>query len=201
VIRRGEVFEHLRQLRREGKIKAFGASVESMDEALDCLAVEGLATLQIIFNVFRQKPIAALFEKAKQQGVGLIVRLPLASGVLSGRFTADTTFAPHDHRTFNRNGEAFNVGETFAGLPFAKAVELADMLKPLVPEGLKMAQFALRWCLDFDAVSTIIPGAKRSEQARCNAAASSTPPLGRGLHEQLKQFYEDEVAHHIRGPY
>ena len=201
VMRQGEVFEHLRQLRRQGKIKAFGASVESMEEALDCLKVEGLATLQIIFNVFRQKPIHTLFEKAKRQGVGLIVRLPLASGVLSGRFTPDTTFAPRDHRTFNRNGEAFNVGETFAGLPFAKAIELADMLKPLVPDGLKMAQFALRWCLDFDAVSTAIPGAKRAEQARCNAAASSAPPLGRGLHEQLERFYQDEVAHYIRGPY
>ena len=201
LMRQGEVFEHLRQLRHQGKIKAFGASVESMDEALDCLKVDGLATLQIIFNILRQKPIHALFEKAKQRGVGLIVRLPLASGVLSGRFTSDTTFAPRDHRTFNRNGEAFNVGETFAGLPFPKAVELADMLKPLVPDRVKMAQFALRWCLDFDAVSTIIPGAKRPEQARANASASSLPPLSRELHQRLAQFYQDEVAHYIRGPY
>jgi aryl-alcohol dehydrogenase-like predicted oxidoreductase len=201
VMRQGEVFEHLRELKRQGKIKAFGASVESMDEALTCLNVEGLATLQIIFNVFRQKPIHVLFEKAKQQRVGLIVRLPLASGVLSGRFTTDTTFAPRDHRTFNRNGEEFNVGETFAGLPFAKAVELTDMLKPLVPSGQQMAQFALRWCLDFDAVSAVIPGAKRPEQARANASAASLPPLSPALHERLDRFYQDEVAPYIRGPY
>jgi aryl-alcohol dehydrogenase-like predicted oxidoreductase len=201
VMRRGEVFEHLRELKRQGKIKAFGASVESMDEALDCLQVEGLATLQIIFNVFRQKPIATLFEQAKQKGVGLIVRLPLASGVLAGRFTADTTFAPTDHRTFNRNGEQFNVGETFAGLPFGKALELVDLLRPLVPEGQTMAQFALRWCLDFDAVSTVIPGAKRPDQARANASAASLPPLGRAIHERLAQFYEDDIAPHIRGKY
>ncbi len=201
VMRRGEVFEHLRELQRQGKIRAFGASVESMDEALDCLKVEGLDPLQIIFNVFRQKPIQVLFEQAKRQGVGIIVRLPLASGVLSGRFTADTTFAPTDHRTFNRNGEQFNVVETFGGLPFPKAVELADKLKPLVPPGCSMAQFALRWCLDFDAVSAVIPGAKRAEQSHANAAAASLPPLPKELHERLAQFYKNEVMPHIRGPY
>lgn len=200
-LRQGEVFQALRHLRDQGKIRGFGASVESMDEALACLAVEGLSTLQIIFNIFRQKPIHALFDKARLQGVGLIVRLPLASGVLSGRFTADTTFAPRDHRTVNRNGEQFNVGETFAGIPFGRAVELADMLKPLVPDGVTMAQFALRWCLDFDAVSTIIPGAKRPEQARCNAMASQVAPLSANLHDRLEQFYQDEVAHYVRGPY
>lgn len=201
VMRQGEVFEHLRELKRQGKIKAFGASVESMDEALDCLNVDGLATLQIIFNVFRQKPIHVLFEKAKRQGVGLIVRLPLASGVLSGRFTADTTFAPRDHRTFNRNGEQFNVGETFAGLPFAKAIELAELLRPFVPGGQKMSQFALRWCLDHDAVSTVIPGAKRPDQARANASAAGLPPLSAAVHERLAQFYQEEVDPYIRGPY
>jgi len=201
VMRQGEVFEHLRELKRQGKIKAFGASVESMDEALDCLKVEGLASLQIIFNVFRQKPIHVLFEQARRQGVGIIVRLPLASGVLSGRFTADTTFAPTDHRTFNRNGEQFNVGETFAGIPFAKAVELASMLKPLVPDGQTMSQFALRWCLDFDAVSTVIPGAKRPDQARSNALAASLPPLSAAVHQRLEAFYEDEISSHIRGLY
>jgi aryl-alcohol dehydrogenase-like predicted oxidoreductase len=201
VMRRGEVWEHLRELEREGKIRAFGASVESMDEALLCLEQEGMASLQIIFNIFRQKPIHILFQKAKARGVGLIVRLPLASGLLSGKLTADTAFGPRDHRTFNRDGQAFNVGETFAGLPLEKGVELADQLKPLVPDGTTMAQFALRWCLDFDAVTTVIPGAKHPQQARDNAAASDLPPLSDRLHQQLGQFYDDEVATHVRGPY
>jgi aryl-alcohol dehydrogenase-like predicted oxidoreductase len=201
VMQQGEVWEHLRELAREGKIKQFGASVESMAEALLCLEVEGMASLQIIFNVFRQRAIDVLFPKARELGVALIIRLPLASGLLSGRLTADTAFAPADHRNFNRNGEKFNVGETFSGLPFEKGVELADQLKPLVCEGATMAQFALRWCLDFDAVTTVIPGAKRPDQARDNAAAADLAPLGERLHQQLRQFYDDEVAPHIRGKY
>lgn len=200
-MRQGEVFQQLRRLKDQGKIRAFGASVESMEEALICLEQEGLGSLQIIFNVFRQKPIHALFQRAQQQNVAIIVRLPLASGVLSGRMTADTTFAANDHRLFNRDGQQFNVGETFAGIRFEQAVELADAIKPLVPSGQSLAQFALRWCLDFDAVTTVIPGAKRPEQARANAAASDLPPLSRTLHERLAQFYEDEVAAQIRGPY
>lgn len=200
-MRQGEVFEHLRELKRQGKIKAFGASVESMEEAGVCLEQEGMASLQIIFNVFRQKPIGALFERARQQGVAIVVRLPLASGVLSGRFTAQTRFAPSDHRSFNRDGQKFNVGETFAGLPFERAVALADALKPMAPPGMTLAQFALRWCLDFDAVTTVIPGAKRPEQARANAAASSLPRLSAALHQELAQFYRENVAPHIRGPY
>lgn len=196
-----DVFDHLRELQQQGKVKAFGASVESMDEALWCLEQEGLASLQIIFNIFRQKPIDVLFAKAKQHGVALIIRLPLASGLLSGKLTAETTFAANDHRTFNRDGQQFNVGETFAGLPFEKGVELADELKPLVPPGCTMAQFALRWCLDFDAVTTVIPGAKRPDQARGNAAASDLPPLSEKLHQQIRRFYDDEVAAHIRGKY
>lgn len=201
IMQQGEVFEALRELKRQGKIQAFGASVESMQEALWCLSVEGLASVQIIFNIFRQKPAEVLFTSARQQAVALIVRLPLASGLLAGRFTADTTFAENDHRTFNRDGQRFHVGETFAGLPFAKGVELADMLKPLVPQGATMAQFALRWCLDFDAVTTVIPGAKRPEQARMNARASDLPRLSEALHRQLRRFYDDEVAAYIRGKY
>lgn len=195
------VFEHLGALKQQGKIKAFGASVESMDDALACLEHEGLGSLQIIFNIFRQKPIHALFEKAKLKGVALIVRLPLASGLLAGKFTQQSAFDAADHRNFNRDGQKFNVGETFAGLPFPKGVELADALKPLVPDGITMAQFALRWCLDFDAVTTIIPGASRIDQARSNAAASSLTPLPEPLHARLKAFYETEVAEHIRGRY
>jgi aryl-alcohol dehydrogenase-like predicted oxidoreductase len=201
VMVRGEIFEWLRELQREGKIGAFGASVESMDEALVCLRQPDLASLQIIFNVFRQKPIHALFAAAKRQNVALIVRLPLASGLLGGKMSATTTFAASDHRNFNRDGQSFNVGETFAGLPFAQGVALADALKPLVPAGLTLPELALRWCLDFDAVSVVIPGAKNPAQAQANARASALPPLGAALHAQLAEFYARDVAAHIRGPY
>ena len=201
VLRQGEVFDGLRTLQREGKIKNFGASVESMDEALVCLEQEGLCALQIIFNIFRQKPITELFEKAKSKRVALIVRLPLASGLLAGKFTRATTFAEQDHRHYNRDGQSFNVGETFAGLPFEKGVDLADALKPLVPQGMTMAEMALRWTLDFDAVSTIIPGARNASQAAANSTASALPALSQELHEKLRVFYEREVASHIRGPY
>jgi aryl-alcohol dehydrogenase-like predicted oxidoreductase len=200
-MRRGDVFDWLRALRDAGKIKRFGASVESMDEALLCLEQEGLASLQIIFNVFRQKPIDVLFDKAQAKGVALIVRLPLASGLLSGRMTKNTVFPENDHRTFNRDGQLFNVGETFAGLPFEQGVELADALKPHVPDGMTMAQMALRWILDHDAVSVVIPGASRVQQAIDNARASDLPPLSPELHAKLRQFYQDQVAHQIRGPY
>ncbi|MGA2065884.1 MAG: aldo/keto reductase [Thermoguttaceae bacterium] len=195
------VFEHLADLRRQGKIRSFGASVESLDDALWCLRQEGLASLQIIFNVFRQKPIDVLLARAKQQGVAIIVRLPLASGLLAGTITPRTQFGPRDHRSFNRDGQKFNVGETFAGLPLPKGIELADALKPLLPVGMTMSQFALRWCLDFAEVTTVIPGAKRAEQARQNAAASDLPPLSPDLHEQLRRFYHERVAAHIRGAY
>ena len=201
VLEQGDIFEWLRELRQEGKIKRFGASVESMDEARTCLRQEGLGSLQIIFNIFRQKPIDALFDQAAEKRVALIVRLPLASGLLSGKYKKDTQFAPSDHRTYNRNGEAFNVGETFAGLPFETGVDLADALKPLVPPGMTMAQMALRWCLDFPAVTTIIPGAKNPAMAEANAAAADLPPLPPVLHQQLREFYGARVAADIRGPY
>lgn len=200
-LRRGAVFDTLRTLRSEGKIRHFGASVESMDEALLCLEQEGLASLQIIFNLFRQKPIDVLFERAKVKGVALIVRLPLASGLLSGRMRKDTHFASGDHRSYNRDGQAFNVGETFAGLPFEKGVALADTLKAMVPDGMRLSEMALRWILDFDAVSVVIPGAKSAEQARANAAASHLPPLPTDLHARLRAFYDEQVAACIRGPY
>ena len=200
-LRRGDVFEWLRRLQGEGKIRRFGASVESMEEALICLEQPGLASLQIIFNIFRQKPITTLFPKAKEKGVAIIVRLPLASGLLSGKLTQQSRFPQNDHRNYNRDGQFFNVGETFAGLPYEKGVELADALKTLVPNGLTMAQMAQRWILDYDAVTVVIPGASRPDQARANAAVSNLPPLGPKLHETLGHFYEREVAAHIRGPY
>lgn len=201
VLRQGEVFDALRDLQREGLIRQFGASVESMEEGLLCLEQEGLASLQIIFNLFRQKPIDTLFERAREKGVALIVRLPLASGLLSGKFTRETRFAPQDHRNYNRDGQAFNVGETFAGLPFETGVELADALKPLTPEGLTLTQMALRWCLDYEAVTVVIPGAKHAAMARDNAAVSDLSPLSPDLHETLRQFYAERVAGSIRGPY
>lgn len=201
VLQRGEVFEHLRELKREGKIRDFGASVESMAEALFCAQQDGVAALQIIFSIFRQKPITALFAEAQRRQVALLIRLPLASGLLAGKFTRATVFPKNDHRNFNRDGQQFNVGETFAGLPFEKGVELADALKPLVPAGLTLADLALRWCLDFQAVSAVIPGARNPGQARANARASALPPLGATLHQQLADFYAREVAPHIRGPY
>ncbi len=201
VLQRGEVFEHLRELKREGKIRDFGVSVESMEEALFCVKQDGVASLQIIFNLFRQKPAQVLFDEAKRRQVALLVRLPLASGLLGGKMTKATSFPADDHRNFNRDGAAFNVGETFAGLPFNKGVELADTLKSFVPAGVSLPELALRWCLDFDAVTAIIPGAKNPGQARANTRASSLPPLRPDLHAKLADFYTREVAAHIRGPY
>jgi aryl-alcohol dehydrogenase-like predicted oxidoreductase len=201
VLQRGEIFDWLRKLQRDGKIKQFGASVESMEEAKVCLQQPGLCSLQIIFNLFRQKPIHTLFAEAKQRRVGIIVRLPLASGLLAGKMTRAQQFPPTDHRHYNRDGQAFNVGETFAGLPFDKAVERADALKPFVPANLMMADLAQRWILDHDAVSTVITGASKPAQALANARVSALPELPRELHVQLADFYRREVAHHIRGPY
>ncbi|HEY9155946.1 MAG TPA: aldo/keto reductase [Opitutaceae bacterium] len=201
ILRRGEMFTWLEELRREGKIKAYGASVESMEQGLWCIEHGGSSALQIIFNIFRQKPIEQLFARAKEKNVALIIRLPLASGLLSGRMTKETKFSADDHRNFNRDGQAFNVGETFAGLPFEKGVELADQLKSFVPAGQTFAEFAIRWCLDYDAVSVVIPGARNPEQVRANLRPTSQPPLSADVHNRLADFYRDKVAAYIRGPY
>jgi aryl-alcohol dehydrogenase-like predicted oxidoreductase len=201
VLRRGDIFEHLRELQREGKIRTFGVSVESMEEATLCLSQAGLGSLQIIFNLFRQKPIAELFTQAQTRKVALLIRLPLASGLLGGKMTASTQFPADDHRNFNRDGQQFNVGETFAGLPFEKGVALADELKAMLPTEMTLPQMALRWCLDFPAVTAIIPGARNPEQARANAAAAALAPLPAELHRKLAAFYRDKVSAQIRGPY
>ncbi len=201
VLKNGEVFDHLRELKSEGKIRNFGVSVESMDEADFCVRQPDVASLQIIFNLFRQKPIHTLFDEARKRNVGLLVRLPLASGLLAGKYTQTTRFPADDHRNFNRDGQQFNVGETFAGLPFEKGVELAGRLKSFVPAGLTLSDMALRWCLDFNTVSAIIPGARNPEQAQSNARSSSLPPLSIDLHRNLADFYLREVAPHIRGAY
>jgi aryl-alcohol dehydrogenase-like predicted oxidoreductase len=200
-LRRGEVFDWLREFKQEGLIKHFGASVETVEEGLLCLGQEGLLSLQVIFNIFRAKPAFELLPQAKAKGIGIIVRLPLASGLLAGKFTKATTFAETDHRNYNRDGAFFNVGETFAGLPFGKGVELADTIKEMLPDNMTLAQLALRWILDHDAVSAIIPGASNTKQARANAAISDLPPLPETLHAQLATFYEHEIKQHIRGPY
>lgn len=199
-LEKGEVFDNLRTLQAEGLILTFGASVETMAQAHACLRQDGLASLQIIFNLFRQGPRKELFEAAMRKDVALIIRLPLASGLLSGRFGPDTTFAETDHRNFNRDGEAFSVGETFSGLPFAKGAELVERLRPWLPDGMTLAQLAQRWILDHPAVTTVITGASRPDQARRNAAVSDLPPLPLPLCSQLESFYETEVRGLIRGP-
>jgi len=196
----GRVFETMRALQIEGKIRRFGASVESTAEAKACLKQPGLASLQIIFNIFRQTPITAIFDEAQAKGVGIIVRLPLASGLLAGKYSTTSTFAADDHRSNNRNGERFNVGETFAGLGFENGLMLTEQLRAWVPAGTTMAEMALRWCLDFPAVTTLIPGARNAAQAERNARASALPMLSKELHSQLRAFYAEEVAPMVRGP-
>lgn len=200
-LRKGDLFGWLQELVDEGKIKAFGASVESMAEALICIDDGRCSSLQIIFNAFRQKPIEVLFPRALAAKVALVVRLPLASGLLAGKMTAGTAFAADDHRNFNRDGRFFNVGETFAGLPFDQGLAAVEQVRPLVPEGMSMAAMSLRWCLDHPAVSVVIPGARHPRQVAGNIAASSLPPLGEDVHQALAAVYRDHVAAHIRGPY
>ncbi len=201
ILQEGVVFDNLRRLQQEGVIKNFGMSVESVEEALLCLRIDGISSLQVIFNVFRQKLIKELFDDAKRRDVALIVRLPLASGLFSGKMKRETVFAARDHRNYNRDGQAFNVGETFAGLPFEAAVELVEELRDQVPEGYTMAQWALRYCLDFDAVTSVIPGARNEEQARANVTASELAPLSPEQHAWLAKFYTERVAGLIRGSY
>jgi aryl-alcohol dehydrogenase-like predicted oxidoreductase len=198
-LQRHRVFETLATLQSEGKIRGFGASVETVAEALECLRVPGLRSLQIIFNLFRQQPIEALLPAAQAAGVALIVRLPLASGLLAGKFRLDSQFAVTDHRHFNREGQSFNVGETFAGVPWELGLQVVEQWRPLVPAGATMAQWALRWCLDHPAVTVVIPGAKHAEQARQNAASSDLAPLPAETHRQLREQFQAEVQPHVRG--
>ncbi len=163
---------------------------------------EGLVSLQIIFNIFRQHYGAEFFEEADSRGVGLVVRLPLASGLLSGKFTQKTEFGENDHRNYNRNGEAFNVGETFSGLPFEKGLELIEQIKNrYLPENMSLVEFALRWILDHPGVSTIIPGASSVQQALVNTKISDLPELSPEIHQKLKAFFDKEVFNNIRGPF
>lgn len=201
VVQRGEIFDWLRTVQQEGHIKHFGASVETIEEALICAQQDDLTSLQVIFNIFRQRLIDEVFPIAVEKNIGVIVRLPLASGLLSGKYSKSTTFAESDHRNYNKNGDAFSVGETFAGIPFEKGVELADEIKSMLPAEMSMAQMAMRWILDHQAVSTIIPGASSPKQAEQNAAVSALPSLDQELHNKLYDFYKANVEQHIRGVY
>ncbi|WP_310550316.1 aldo/keto reductase [Paenibacillus glufosinatiresistens] len=201
ILKRGEVFEVLDKLQREGKIRAYGVSVETVEEGLFCLEQPGVQALQIIFNLFRQKPIAELLPRAAAQGVGLLVRLPLASGLLTGKFTSDTRFEQQDHRSFNRNGEAFNVGETFAGLPFEKGVELASKLSWIAEGRGNMTRASLRWLLDFPEITCVIPGFRNVRQVEDNLGVREAGPFSAEEHARLRAFYNEQVQEHIRGAY
>ncbi len=200
---RPEVFAVLDDLKQQGKILHYGVSVERVEEALKAIEYPGVETVQIIFNMFRLRPSELFFEQAQKRRVGIIVRVPLASGLLTGRFRPGHQFPPTDHRHYNADGQVFNVGETFAGLPFERGVELADKVQAVLEpdSGETMAQLALRWILDHDAVSSVIPGATTVEQAEGNAGASSLLPLGEATHQQLRELYDAEIAPAIRGPY
>jgi aryl-alcohol dehydrogenase-like predicted oxidoreductase len=187
------LFEACDRLVEDGLVRAYGVSVEKVEEALKAIDYPGVSTVQIIFNVFRQRPADLFFGEAQRRDVGVIVRVPLASGLLSGKFARETAFAADDHRTFNRHGEQFDVGETFAGVDYELGLEVVEELRALVPDGATLAQLALRWILDFDAVSTVIPGAKTAEQARANAAAADLPPLPEATTERIDQLYHERI--------
>jgi aryl-alcohol dehydrogenase-like predicted oxidoreductase len=189
-----EVFATLDDLVAGGRIAHYGVSVERVEEGLKALDYPGVATVQIIYNIFRQRPAERFLAAAAAADVGVIVRVPLASGLLTGRITAATQFAADDHRSFNRHGEAFDVGETFAGVDLATGLAALDEIRPLVPDGETLAGFALRYCFSHPAVSTVIPGARRPEQARANAGAGERGPLDDRTLERLSVIYRELVA-------
>lgn len=194
-----EVFEGLDDLKAQGKIKHYGVSVEKVEEAMKAIEYPGVETVQIIFNMFRQRPAELFFEQAKKRDVGILARVPLASGLLTGKYTADATFPENDHRNFNRHGEAFDRGETFAGVDVERGVKAVRELENICPDDITMAQFALRWILMFDAVSCTIPGAKRPEQAEENADAADLPPLSEDTMAAVRNVYDRyirEMVHH-----
>ncbi|HEX7056761.1 MAG TPA: aldo/keto reductase [Bacilli bacterium] len=201
VLQDGSVFEVLDKLMEEGKVRHYGVSVETVEEGLFCLTQSNVRALQVIFNIFRQKPMEELFPLAKAKGVGILVRLPLASGLLTGKFTKESKFAADDHRNFNQNGEQFNIGETFAGLGLQKGVELADKLRWIAEGRGNMARAALRWILDCEDISCVIPGFRNVRQVEDNLQAANVPSFTRDEQERLKKFYREEVHAYIRGAY
>ncbi|MGC5075682.1 aldo/keto reductase [Agrococcus sp. DT81.2] len=191
------VFDALDVLVDEGRVAGYGVSVETRAEALAAIARPNVGSVQLILNMLRLAPLETVLPAAVEANVGIIVRVPLASGLLSGKYDERTTFAEDDHRTYNRQGEAFDVGETFSGVPFDTGLEAVRRLAPLVPAGAAMAQFALRWIIDQPGVSTVIPGARTVEQARSNAAAAALPPLSRSVRAGVESVYEELVAPHV----
>jgi aryl-alcohol dehydrogenase-like predicted oxidoreductase len=194
---RPEVFGVLDDLVAAGKVRHYGVSVETVDEARRALRHPNVKTVQIIFNMFRLKPAESFFAEAKARQVGILARVPLASGLLTGKLRRDSTFAADDHRRFNREGQAFDRGETFSGVPYDVALDAVEALRPLVPAGRTMAQLALRWILMFDAVSCAIPGAKTEAQARDNAAAAALPPLSEATMSAVRAIYDERIRAHV----
>ncbi|MBY3092452.1 aldo/keto reductase [Rhizobium laguerreae] len=192
-----EIFESLNALQKAGKIKGYGVSVEKVEDGLKAIEYPGVVSIQIIYNIFRQRPDHLFVQEARRRNVAIIARVPLASGLLSGKITRDTHFASDDHRNFNRNGEAFDVGETFAGVPFEVGLQAVEEVRKLVPEGTTMAAFALRWILMSDAVTVVIPGARNAEQARANAAAADLAPLSADVMAATREIYERLIAPHV----
>jgi aryl-alcohol dehydrogenase-like predicted oxidoreductase len=192
-----EVFEIMDGFVQEGKIRYYGVSVEKVEEALKAIEYPNVQSVQIIFNMFRHRPSELFFEQAKRRNVGILVRVPLASGMLTGKFKPDTTFAPDDHRNFNREGEAFDRGETFSGVDYNTGLKAVEELKEICPQGMSMVQFALRWILMFDAVTCTIPGAKRPSQAEENFSASDLPPLSDDTMKKVKEIYNKYIRNMV----
>jgi aryl-alcohol dehydrogenase-like predicted oxidoreductase len=190
---RSEVFELFNDLKKEGKILNMGVSVEKVEEALKAIEYDNVTTIQIIFNMFRQRPASDFFQAAAKKNVGIIVRVPLASGLLTGKFTPSTVFNPDDHRAFNRHGEAFDKGETFAGIDYLKGLNAVEEIKKLFPADSTLASMALKWILMFPEVSCIIPGASRPEQILSNLKASELPDLSEVQMDGIKQIYEQYI--------
>ncbi|WP_435611918.1 aldo/keto reductase [Streptomyces sp. bgisy159] len=192
-----EVFDALDTLVAEERVAAYGVSVETCAEALTAIARPGVASVQIILNPFRMKPLYEVLPAARAAGVGIIARVPLASGLLSGKYTKDTVFPADDHRTYNRHGEAFDMGETFSGVDYETGVEAAVEFAGLAPEGFTPAQLALRWIIDQPGVTTVIPGARSPEQARANAAAAGLPPLSVESLAAIRDLYERRIKDQV----
>jgi aryl-alcohol dehydrogenase-like predicted oxidoreductase len=195
-----ETFGILDDLVRQGKIRQYGVSVERIAEAERAIEFPSVQSVMIIFNIFRQRPAETFFEEAKRRKIGIIVRVPLASGLLTGKMTASTTFSRNDHRTYNRQGQAFDRGETFSGVDFETGLQAVEELRALVPPNMTMAQMALRWILMFDAVTCSIPGAKRPSQAEDNIRAADLPPLSDSTMEKIRAVYNQRIraqVHHL----
>jgi aryl-alcohol dehydrogenase-like predicted oxidoreductase len=192
------VFDALETLVAEHRAAAYGVSVETVDEALVAIARPRVATVQIILNVFRRRPLEQVLPAAQRAGVGIIARVPLASGLLSGKYDESTTFPPDDHRNYNRHGEAFDIGETFSGVPFEVGVEAAREVARWTPASATTAQLALRWIIDQPGVTTVIPGARTPEQARANAAAATLEPLSAEIHTALADLYNQCIRQYVQ---